>query len=136
MNEVSNLPEPYEVTYNSRTGRYEFRNSSQMFGFAALIYSKGTQTSGTNIPTIPDIIENGNGAWRLLGLMTGPDIRLIGDGDEIPGASPGNPDLQYATQLFIKTSLGDFWPKCWAKRKHVYFKARNNRSAAFCVGSR
>ena len=106
MNEVTNFPQPYEVTYNSRIGRYECRNASQQFGFATWIYSKETQTIGANIPTIPDIIENGNGAWRLLGLMTGPDIRLIGDGDEIPGVSPGNPNLQYATQLFIKTSLG------------------------------
>ena len=136
MNEVTNFPQPYEVTYNSRIGRYEFRNASQQFGFATLIYSKETQTIGANIPTIPDIIENGNGAWRLLGLMTGPDIRLIGDGEQIPGVSPGNPNLQYATQLFIKNIAGDFWSKCWTKRKHVYFKARNNRSAAFCVGSR
>ena len=100
-------------------------------GFAALIYSKEPQEIGANIPTIPDTIENGNGAWRLLGLMTGPDIRLIGDQDEIPGVAPGAPNLQYATQLFVKTSLGDFWSKCWTKRKHVYFKARNNRSAAF-----
>ena len=89
MNEVSNLPEPYEVTYNSRIGRYEFRNPSQFYGFAALIYSKETQEIGAHIPTIPNIIENGNGAWRLLGLMAGPDIKLIGDSDEIPGVAPG-----------------------------------------------
>ena len=59
-----------------------------------------------NISTVPRIIENGNGAWRLLGLMTGPDILVVGDGDEIPGVAPNAPMLQYATQLFIKTSLG------------------------------
>ena len=106
MNEVTHFPQPYEVTYNSRIGRYEFRNTSQRFGFATIIYSEETQEIGANIPTIPDIIENGNGAWRLLGLMTGPDVRLLGDQDEIPGVSPGAPNLQYATQLFIKTSLG------------------------------
>ena len=89
MNEVTSFPQPYEVTYNSRIGRYEFRNASQQFGFATLIYSKETQTIGANIPTIPDIIENGNGAWRLLGLMTGPDIRPLGDQDETPGDAPG-----------------------------------------------
>ena len=59
-----------------------------------------------NIDTIPRIIENGNGAWRLLGLMTGPDILVVGDSDVIPGIAPGAPNLQFATQVFIKTSLG------------------------------
>ena len=38
--------------------------------------------------------------------MTGPDILVVGDADEIPGVAPNAPMLQYATQLFIKTSLG------------------------------
>ena len=40
MNEVTNFPQPYEVTYNSRIGRYEFRNMSQRFGFATLTIAK------------------------------------------------------------------------------------------------
>ena len=38
--------------------------------------------------------------------MTGPDILVVGDSDVIPGIAPGAPNLQFATQLFIKTSLG------------------------------
>ena len=38
--------------------------------------------------------------------MEGPDIIVAGTQDEIPGIAPGAPNLQYATQLFIKTSLG------------------------------
>ena len=113
MTEVSFMPgvgpnPGYAVNYNSRLGRYEFGNPAQRFGFFFLIYSKETQEIGAanNISTVPRIIENGNGAWRLLGLMTGPDILVVGDGDEIPGVAPNAPMLQYATQLFIKTSLG------------------------------
>ena len=108
MTEVSFLPQAYVVSYNSTLGRYEFNNPSQRFGFFFLIYSKETQEIAAinNISTIPRIIENGNGAWRLLGLMTGPDIIVPGTQDEFPGIAPNAPMLQYATQLFIKTSLG------------------------------
>ena len=106
MTKVSFLPLGYAVNYNSRLGRYEYSNRSQQFGFSCLIYSKETQELGANIPTVPNIIEDGNGAWRLLGLMTGPDVLVIGDQDVTPGIAPNAPNLQYATQLFIKTSLG------------------------------
>ena len=108
MTEVSFLPQGYVVNYNSRLGRYEFNNPSQRFGFFFLIYSKTTQDIGAldNIDTIPRIIENGNGAWRLLGLTTGPSIIVAGTQDEFPGIAPNAPNLQYATQLFLKTSLG------------------------------
>ena len=98
----------YNVHYNAQLGRYEFNNPAQRFGFFFLIYSKETQEIGAknNISTIPRIIENGNGAWRLLGLMTGPDVTVPGNGDELPGFAPNAPMLQYATQLFLKTSLG------------------------------
>ena len=49
MNEVTNLPEVYEVTYNSKLGRYEFVNSSTAFGFGTLIYTKETQEIGAKI---------------------------------------------------------------------------------------
>ena len=50
--------------------------------------------------------EHGNGVWKLLGLMTGPDVLGPGDADVIPVVAPNAPNLQYATQLLIKTSLG------------------------------
>ena len=105
MTEVSFLPQAYVVNYNSRLGRYEFNNPSQRFGFFFLIYSKTTQDIGAldNIDTIPRIIENGNGAWRLLGLMTGPSIIVPGDQNEIPAVASNAPNLQYASQLFLKT---------------------------------
>ena len=108
MNEVTNLPEVYEVTYNSKLGRYEFVNSSTAFGFGTLIYTKQTQEIGAknNIDSIPRIQENGNGAWRLLGLMSGADVRIINNFDEKPGIAPGAPNLQFVTQIFLKTSLG------------------------------
>ena len=112
MTEVSYFPPVgsnpgYNVNYNSRLGRYEFVNPAQRFAYSFLIYSKETQEIGAknNISTIPRIIENGNGAWRLLGLMT-TDLHVIGDGSETPGIAHGAPMLQHATQLFLKTSLG------------------------------
>ena len=95
MTEVSFMPQGYLVNYNSQLGRYEFSNESQRFGFFFSIYSKETQDIGAknNIDTIPRIIENGNGAWRLLGLMAGPDILVVGDGEVIPGIAPGAPNL-------------------------------------------
>ena len=107
MTEVSFLPQAYVVGYNSRIGRYEFTNVSQQFGFFFLMYTKEEQEIGQreNIDTIPRIQENGNGAWRLLGLVTGPGILSTGR-DAPPVPAPNAPMLQYATQLFIKTSLG------------------------------
>ena len=108
MSDVSSFPEEYIVSYNTRLGRYEFSNPSQRFGYSFLIYSKETQEIGAlkNIDSIPHIQENGNGAWRLLGLVSNPDVIVTGDQHVIPGIAPGAPNLQYATQLFMKTSLG------------------------------
>ena len=108
MTDVSFLPEEYVVKYNTRLGRYESSNPSQRFGYSFLIYSKETQEIGAlkNIDTIPRIQENGNGAWRLLGLVSNPDVIVVGDQNIIPGIAPGAPNLQYATQVFMKTSLG------------------------------
>ena len=39
-------------------------------------------------------------------MLTSPDIRIPGDVDVTPAIAPNAPNLQYATQLFIKTSLG------------------------------
>ena len=102
MNEVTNLPEVYEVTYNSKLGRYEFVNSSTTFGFGTLIYTKQTQEVGAanNVDTIPRIQENGNGAWRLLGTMAGPDVAIINNFNGLPGVAPNGANLQFATQLF------------------------------------
>ena len=74
MDEVSFLPLGYIVNYNSRLGQYDFSNTSQQFWFFFLIYTKETQDFGANIATIPNIIENDHGAWKLLGLMTGRDV--------------------------------------------------------------
>ena len=49
MNEVSFLPDEYNVTYNSKLGRYEFVNPSTAFNFACLIYTKQTQEIGAKI---------------------------------------------------------------------------------------
>ena len=49
MNEVSFLPNEYNVTYNSKLGRYEFLNPSTDFNFACLIYTKQTQEIGAKI---------------------------------------------------------------------------------------
>ena len=38
--------------------------------------------------------------------MTGRDVLVLGSTDILPGIAPNAPNLQYATQLFIKTSLG------------------------------
>ena len=105
LNNGTFLPGQYTVTHNQRIARFEFSNDAQRFGFFFLIYSRETQEIGANIPTIPDIIDN-NGAWRLLGLETGPSILVNGNTGVIPGVAPSAPHLQYATQLFIKTSLG------------------------------
>ena len=49
MNEVSFLPDEYNVTYTSKLGRYEFVNPSTAFNFAFLMYAKQTQEVGANI---------------------------------------------------------------------------------------
>ena len=93
----------YTVTYNERLARYEFKAFAQRFGYQFTIFSKHDQEAGG--PEVPSIQEDGNGAWRLLGMVNG--VSLTNDNTE-DIALPGNdaPNLQYATQLFIKTDLG------------------------------
>ena len=93
----------YTVTYNERLARYEFKAFAQRFGYQFTIFSKHDQEAGG--PEVPSIQEDGNGAWRLLGMVNGAS--LTNDNTE-DIALPGNdaPNLQYATQLFIKTDLG------------------------------
>ena len=67
-----------------------------------ILYTKSSQLI-PNQPVIPDI-QNGNGAWKLLGLETGNPVTVISSGDV--GTAPHAPNLQLATQLFIKTDLG------------------------------
>ena len=55
-----------------------------------------------DIPTIPRIIENGNGAWRLNGNMTGPDIFKPGGGDLDPGIAQGTYVAIRNTTVFPK----------------------------------
>ena len=59
-----------------------------------------------NFGTFVEIKENGNGAWRLLGCLTGPNISASGGDPVLPAVAQNAPNLQYATQLFLKTSLG------------------------------
>ena len=95
---------PYTVAYDERLARYTFKAFAQRFGYYFTIYSKEAQELGG--PSVPPILENGNGAWRLLGMVSGPSITAVGDADETPVVANGAPNLQYATQLFIKTDLG------------------------------
>ena len=99
------MPQAYQVTYNQRLARFEFMNPSQRFGFRFVIYSKADQLAGVNVASIPPIIENGNGAWRLWGGETGNSV-VVDNPEQVPGTAPDAPNLQYATQLFIKTDLG------------------------------
>ena len=109
LSEGSNFPTgstvtTYTVTYDERLARFTFKAFAQRFGFNFTIYSKEAQELGG--PSVPSIVENGNGSWRLLGMVSGPSTTSVGDMDETPVVANGAPNLQYATQLFIKTDLG------------------------------
>ena len=69
---TKSLPGDYVVTYNERLARFQFYHPSIRFNDRFLIYSKSNQLL-PNIPAIPPI-EDGNGAWKLLGLETGGSI--------------------------------------------------------------
>ena len=106
LNDGTKMPGEYTVVYNVRLGRLEFNNTAQRFGYFFTIFTYEVQVIAAASPAAPPILENGNGAWRLLGAVTGLNITVPGDQDEIPAIGNDAPNLQYATQLFIKTSLG------------------------------
>ena len=105
MTSASGLPGQYTCEYNERLGRYQYSNSAQRFGYEFSILSREVMLDDiANSPTFIRI-ENGNGAWKLLGCLTGPNISAAG-GDPVPVVAQNAPNLQFATQAFIKTSLG------------------------------
>ena len=108
INLDTHMPGTYTVEYDQRLARYKFSNSAQRFGWFFVIYSRETQELGEekDIATIPRILENGNGAWRLMGMLNNPTLVTVGGEPIVPGTASDAPNLQYATQLFIKTSLG------------------------------
>ena len=44
-------------------------------------------------------------SWKLLGMESGNSL-IVNNTEETPELASGAPDLQYATQLIIKTNLG------------------------------
>ena len=80
----------YTVTYNERLARYKFKAFAQRFGYYFTIFSKYDQEA--NVASAPNIIENGNGAWRLLGMVDGPSL-TVDNTDEIPEPANGAPNL-------------------------------------------
>ena len=100
---TKSLPGDYVVSFSERLARFQFSHPSIRFGDMFWIYSKKDQLI-PNVPAIPAIINN-NGAWKLLGLESGNSVVVITESMD-PGTAPEAPNLQYATQLFIKTDLG------------------------------
>ena len=94
----------YVVTYNERLGRFQFSNpGTGGAGEGFILYTKSSQLI-PNQPVIPDIQGDDQGAWKLLGLLQGNPVTVITTGGI--GTAPEAPNIQYATQLFIKTDLG------------------------------
>ena len=107
MTNITGFPGQYTCEFNERLGRYQFSNTAQRFGYSFKILSRERMLYAIeNEDVYVDIQENGNGAWRLLGCLTGPNISAAGGDPVIPAIASNAPNLQYATQLFIKTSLG------------------------------
>ena len=107
LTNVTGLPGTYNCEFNERLGRYQFSNTAQRFGYSFEILSREVMLYDIeNSPTYIPIRENGNGAWKLLGCLTGPNIIATGGEPVIPAVAHNAPNLQFATQLFIKTSLG------------------------------
>ena len=93
----------YTVQYDERTSKFIFSNSAQRFDWYFVICSKEAQLVGEekDIDTIPRIIDN-NGAWKLLGMEYGSSISGSGGDPVVPGIANSAPNLQFATQMFIK----------------------------------
>ena len=107
LNNVTSLPGVYTCEFSERLGRYQFSNTAQRLGWSFDIWSREVMIrEAATLPTYQPILEDGNGAWKLLGCLTGPNISAVGGDPVIPVVAHNAPNLQYATQLFIKTSLG------------------------------
>ena len=122
----------YTVTYDERLARYRFKAVAQRFGFYYTIFSKYGQEVAASIAPVP--IENGNGAWRLLGMVNGPSL-TVDNTEEIPMPANDAPNLQYATQLFIKTDLG-VAARTVGPRESIVSTPCCYRSADLCACSR
>ena len=96
------LPATYVVEFNEQLGRYQFSNvSANRFSDAFAIYTKESLLRG--IPAFPNI-QDGNGAWRLLGLEEGEPI--VGNANIPIAVATAAPNLQQNTQIFLRSNLG------------------------------
>ena len=100
---TKSIPGDYVVSFSERLVRFQFSHPGVRVGDSFWIYSKKDQLI-PNVPAIPAIINN-NGAWKLLGLESGNSVVVLTESMD-PATAPEAPNLQYATQLFIKTDLG------------------------------
>ena len=87
------LPGDYQVVYNERLARFQFSHPSIRFGDRFVIFSQRDQLV-PNVPTMP-AIQNGNGAWKLMGLETGNSVCVFTEDN--PGTAP---DAPYAPVLY------------------------------------
>ena len=106
LNNGTHMAGTYTVTYDERLARFKFSNSAQRLNWYFVIFSQETQlrAEDVNITTIPR--PPGPGAWRLLGMVNNPTLVAKGSDPVVAEVASGSPILQFATQLFIKTSLG------------------------------
>ena len=105
LNNGTHMAGTYTVTYDERMARFKFENSAQRLMWMFVIYSQETQLKGEQLNN-PSIPRPGPGAWRLIGMVDNPTLFAYGSVPLVPGTASGPPILQFATQLFIKTSLG------------------------------
>ena len=96
----------YTVVYNPIKNRYEISNIMQVSGESFIIYTE---------QSFPDRVEHPNpwatghwntGAWRQMGFVTGNELSAAQSMGTHTITGPDAPQLQYNTQLFLKSNLG------------------------------